>query len=89
MDSKTDQKLGQTVTASNLANRTIQVEDDRTGMSVETLKRAFADNLFYLQGKDESNATLHDYYQALAFTVRDRLLRRFIKTGRTLSLIHI
>jgi starch phosphorylase len=83
MDSKTDQKLGQTVTASNLANRTIQIEDDRTGMSVETLKRAFADNLFYLQGKDESNATLHDYYQALAFTVRDRLLRRFIKTGRT------
>jgi starch phosphorylase len=83
MDSKTSQKLGQEVTTSNLANRTIQVEDDRTGMSVDTLKRAFADNLFYLQGKDESNATLHDYYQALAFTVRDRLLRRFIKTSRT------
>lgn len=82
MDSKTSQQLGQ-ITASNLANRTIQVEDDRTGMSVETLKRAFADNLFYLQGKDQSNATLNDYYQALAFTVRDRLLRRFIKTGRT------
>ncbi|PSB10511.1 glycogen phosphorylase [Pleurocapsa sp. CCALA 161] len=83
MDSKTSQQLGQTVTASNSANRTIQVEDDRTGMSVEILKRAFADNLFYLQGKDQSNATLNDYYQALAFTVRDRLLRRFIKTGRT------
>jgi len=83
MDSKTSQKLGQNVTTGNLANRTIQVEDDRTGMSVETLKRAFADNLFYIQGKDESNATLHDYYQALAYTVRDRLLHRFIKTGRT------
>ncbi|MEL7007512.1 MAG: glycogen/starch/alpha-glucan phosphorylase, partial [Cyanobacteria bacterium J06588_4] len=82
MESKTSQKLGQ-ITANTLANRTVQVEDDRTGMSVETLKRAFADNLFYLQGKDESNATLHDYYQALAFTVRDRLLHRFIKTGRT------
>lgn len=61
----------------------VQIEDDRTGMSVETLKRAFTDNLLYIQGKDESNATLGDYYQALAYTVRDRLLHRFIKTGRT------
>jgi starch phosphorylase len=61
----------------------IGIEDDRTGMSVETLRRAFADNLFYLQGKDESNANLRDYYEALAYTVRDRLLHRFIKTGRT------
>ena len=59
------------------------IEDDRTGMSVETLKRAFADNLFYLLGKDESNATLRDYYNALAYTIRDRLLHRFVKTGRT------
>ena len=26
----------------------VQVEDDRTGMTVETLKRAFADNLYYI-----------------------------------------
>jgi starch phosphorylase len=74
-------------TSSQVQNKTVNhnitVEDDRTGMSVETLKRAFLDNLFYLQGKDESNATLRDYYQALAYTVRDRLLHRFIKTGRT------
>ncbi len=61
----------------------IKVEDDRTGMSLETLKRAFQDNLFYLQGKDRHNATLKDYYLALAYTVRDRLLHRFIKTSRT------
>ena len=61
----------------------IQIEDDRTGMSFETLKRAFQDNLFYLQGKDRANATLKDYYLALAYTVRDRLLKRFIKTSRT------
>ncbi len=61
----------------------VQIEDDRTGMSIETLKRAFADNLFYLLGKDESNATLRDYYNALAYTIRDRLLHRFVKTGRT------
>jgi starch phosphorylase len=60
----------------------VKIEDDRTGMSKETLKRAFMDNLLYVQGKDESTATLRDYYNALAYTVRDRLLHRFIKTGR-------
>jgi glycogen phosphorylase len=61
----------------------ILYEDDRTGMSATTLKRAFADNLFYLQGTDEATATFHDYYMALAYTVRDRLLQRFIKTSKT------
>ncbi|HEY9846903.1 MAG TPA: glycogen/starch/alpha-glucan phosphorylase, partial [Candidatus Caenarcaniphilales bacterium] len=61
----------------------IQVEDDRTGMTVETLKRALADNLYYVQGKAECFATPHDYYMALAHTVRDRLLHRRIKTAQT------
>ncbi|MBE9014768.1 glycogen/starch/alpha-glucan phosphorylase [Chroococcidiopsidales cyanobacterium LEGE 13417] len=61
----------------------VQVEDDRTGMSVETLKRAFADNLYYLIAKDEYWANLQNYYTALAYTVRDRLLHRWIKTTQT------
>ncbi|MBV8887265.1 MAG: glycogen/starch/alpha-glucan family phosphorylase, partial [Chroococcidiopsidaceae cyanobacterium CP_BM_RX_35] len=61
----------------------IQVEDDRTGMSAETLKRAFADNLYYIQGKDEHFATPYDYYMALAHSVRDRLLQRRIETAKT------
>lgn len=61
----------------------IRVEDDRTGMSPETLKRAFADNLFYIQGKYHEWATPNDYYMALAYTVRDRLIHRFIKTMNT------
>ena len=61
----------------------IQVEDDRTGMTVEALKRALADNLYYIQGKDEYFATPHDYYMALAHTVRDRLLHRRIKTAQS------
>ncbi|MBR8827227.1 MAG: glycogen/starch/alpha-glucan phosphorylase [Gomphosphaeria aponina SAG 52.96 = DSM 107014] len=69
----------------NTAQANIQIEDDRTGMDLETLKRAFADNLFYLQGKYQSIATPHDYYMALAYTVRDRLLHRFIKTVQTYS----
>lgn len=61
----------------------VRVEDDRTGMSAETLKRAIADNLYYIQGKDEHFATLHDYYMALAHSIRDRLLRRRIETAKT------
>lgn len=62
---------------------TIKVEDDRTGMSKAALKRAFADHLFYTQGKYESLATPKDYYMALAYTVRDRLLHRWNKTVKT------
>jgi starch phosphorylase len=64
-------------------NVEIQVEDDRTGISVETLKRAFADHLLYSQGKSEFLATPHDYYMALAYTVRDRLVQRRVQTVQT------
>ena len=66
-----------------LSGANITVEDDRTGMSEETLKRAFLDNLFYLQGIDRTSAKPYDYYMALAFTIRDRLLHRFLKTVAT------
>jgi len=59
------------------------IEDDRTTMDVEGLKRAYLDNLFYLQGRFPEAATAHDRYMALAFTVRDRLLRRWINTVET------
>lgn len=61
----------------------IHVEDDRTGITVKTLKRALADNLYYIQGKDEAFATLYDYYMALAYTVRDRMVHRRIRTAQT------
>src|SRR6516225_1199359 len=56
------------------------IEDDRTGNNQEVLQRAFADNLFYLLGKFPEIATRNDYYQALAYTVRDRLLRHWLET---------
>lgn len=60
-----------------------QFEDDRTGLSIETLKRALADNLFYIQGKFPAIATPNDYYMALAYTVRDRLLHLWLNTAQT------
>ncbi len=61
----------------------IQIEDDRTGIHVETLKRAFLDNLLYIQAKFPKIATKNDYYMALAYTVRDRLLNRWLNTTHT------
>jgi starch phosphorylase len=55
--------------------------DDRTGLSKDALRRAFLDNLYYVQGKFPALATKHDYYMALAYTVRDRLLQRWISTA--------
>lgn len=69
-----------------MAEKTAQkiiVEDDRTGMEVETLRRAMADNLFYIQGKLPALANIHDLYMALSYTVRDRLLARWLSTVQT------
>jgi glycogen phosphorylase len=59
------------------------IEDDRTTMDIEGLKRAYLDNLFYLQGRFPAVATPHDRYMALAYTVRDRLLQRWISSVET------
>jgi len=56
-------------------------EDERTSLTKEALKRAFLDNLFYMQGKFPALATKRDYYLALAYVVRDRLLQRWVSTA--------
>jgi hypothetical protein len=61
----------------------VRIEDDRTGLSVETLKRAVMDNIFYTQAKFPRLATRNDWYQALAYTVRDRIVHRWIATTET------
>ncbi|MDP2830322.1 MAG: glycogen/starch/alpha-glucan phosphorylase [Sulfuricellaceae bacterium] len=57
-------------------------EHTRTGRSVEALKRAFIDNLFYVTGLPLSKASPQDHYRVLAYTIRDRLLDRFIASGQ-------
>jgi starch phosphorylase len=56
----------------------------RTGLSPEVLAQAILDNLFYVQGRSRELATLNDWYLALAFTVRDRLLHGWLETLKTL-----
>lgn len=59
-----------------------RLEDDRV-LSREATKRAFLHNLFCVQGKTPALATRHDYYMALAYTVRDRMMHRWISTAET------
>jgi starch phosphorylase len=66
-----------------ISRNQVLVEDDRTGTSLETLRRAVLDNLFYIQGKFPAIATRNDYYMALAYTVRDRLVHNWIRTVET------
>ncbi|MCG8424631.1 MAG: glycogen/starch/alpha-glucan phosphorylase [Proteobacteria bacterium] len=61
----------------------IKVEDDRTGMSPAALKRAVLDHLTFTRSKDVRSATVLDVCFALAYTVRDRLIQRWVKTQRT------
>ncbi|HIK36531.1 MAG TPA: glycogen phosphorylase, partial [Geminocystis sp. M7585_C2015_104] len=58
-------------------------EDERTGTSVATLKKAIANNLFYALGKFPATATDNDYYMALAYTVRDRMLQRWLASANS------
>src|SRR5579864_3389754 len=58
-----------------------ELGDDRTALSKEALKNAFLDDLFYVQGKFPALATKNDYYMALAYAVRDRMLQRWISTA--------
>lgn len=58
-------------------------EDVRTGLSPTVIARAFLDNLSYLQARFPKIATPNDNYIALAYTVRDRLLQRWIQTAET------
>ncbi len=59
----------------------VTLDDERTALTKEALKRAFLDDLFYVQGKFPALATQNDYYQALSYAVRDRMLQRWISTA--------
>jgi starch phosphorylase len=60
--------------------RARDLPNTRTAGDVDSLKRAFADHLQYAQGKDEHTATQLDRYFAVAMTVRDRMMARWIQS---------
>jgi glycogen phosphorylase len=55
-------------------------EPIRTGLSTETFRQAVLDNLMYLQARYPAIATRQNWYIALAHSVRDRMLERWVST---------
>mgnify|MGYP002682784713 CR=1 FL=1 len=55
----------------------------RTGGSVAEIKQAILDNLICIQCRFPPVATRNDYYLAVAYAVRDRMLSRWAKTAHT------
>jgi len=58
------------------------LKSKRTAPGVKSFASSFLDNLFFVQGRYRERATLNDLYMALAHTVRDRLVERWILTVR-------
>ncbi|HLF20639.1 MAG TPA: glycogen/starch/alpha-glucan phosphorylase [Bacteroidota bacterium] len=57
--------------------------DIRTGLGSDALERAIMDNLYLIQGRVPKTATRNDWYMAVAYTVRDRILHRWMQTIET------
>lgn len=55
-------------------------ENIRTGLSPAAIEQDVLDNLNLIQGRVPATATLNDWYLALAYTVRDRVLERWMHT---------
>ena len=62
-----------------IAERTLHT---RIARSVDGIRRSFVDNLFYVAGRTFDNATTIDHYTALAYTIRDRLLARYVPSSQ-------
>jgi glycogen phosphorylase len=56
----------------------------RTGVGADAIAEALIENLHCLQAKPAEYATRNDWYFALAYTVRDRMVDRYIKTLETI-----
>jgi starch phosphorylase len=55
-----------------------ECRDIRTGLTSESIAQAFLDHLYYAQGRTTELATRNDLFMALAYTVRDRMLARWL-----------
>jgi starch phosphorylase len=67
----------------NIPDISMSPASARTGLSVEEIKQGFTDNLFCIQARFPAVASKNDFYQALAYTVRDRLLARWARSAET------
>ncbi len=57
----------------------------RNGLAADAIAAAVLDNLRFVQGKLPRHATRNDWYMALAYAVRDRVLDRCLTTVEAIS----
>jgi starch phosphorylase len=60
----------------------------RTGLGADAIATALIENLHCLQGKLPQHATRNDWYMALAYTVRDRMMERYVATLASIAETH-
>jgi len=71
------------ITKTSLPVITASMTDVRTGLNAADLRQAVIDHMGYTIGRLPAVATMHDYYQALALAVRDRMQQRWLATTQT------
>lgn len=71
------------ITKTSLPVITASMTDVRTGLNAADLRQAVIDHMSYTIGRLPAVATMHDYYQALALAVRDRMQQRWLATTQT------
>ena len=57
----------------------------RTGLGADAIVEALINNLHCLQAKLPQHATPNDWYMALAYTIRDRMMDRYIATVASIA----
>ena len=67
------------------ARKPIAAASVRTGLGADAVAAALIENLHCLQGKPPQHATRNDWYMALAYTVRDRMMERYVATLESIA----
>jgi starch phosphorylase len=60
------------------------LDEARTGNTAADLKQAILDNLYFIQGLIPALATPNDWYMALAYSIRDRMMNDWITAFTTM-----
>ena len=73
------------VTDSPAQVRSNALTNIRTGLGADAIVEALINNLHCLQAKLPQHATRNDWYMALAYTIRDRMMDRYIATVASIA----
>lgn len=77
---KKSNRTGESVSVTTHENIENSLCDVRTGMDAVSLKMAIEEHLYYHQAKTPETASLNDMYLAVSYAIRDRLIKRGLRT---------